>query len=565
MISSSGVFFKNKRLWIAIISGLLVLTAVIAQAMFRPLSPLMGVHGGSLPLDLSKPDAVLQSESLRRLPADVLKSPWLKPVLTEALVDYYENNEARLSLKGTLRRLAFEHDLSWPDQVLAQVLDSPAEVALWRDKDGKLSYWLLVMQRNTVGKLLQGVANIALSDAQLKKVAKLSVDGDEATVYALSYSNQRTLLLVSHGDRLVVASEPALLLDSGGKLIGKRQDVFESLLSKSKTQTTLLERFALRPETRGQHVTVAADFLAFGYQPFFPGVEALRFDFDNTQWQTQALLRGETLPPSGWDASPIWRAMPGAPAACAALPIQWQQAQGLLGEVGAGKQAAKALVEGMSGPLGVCWYGKSQLQSPLFVATARDAATAQALAPTLAKLFAQVIGAGESKHPEQRFPVVTSKGKSVDKGAVDQSWRRVVSARYGNREADGKLPVDGERYFQVSMALSGKHLLFSPDSHLVDNAVATLASKFPPLADSLNQPATTVISLYPASLSRLLEAEALRSLPRDQEPIFRNAAQQHLLPKLKALAKQAPQHLVLPNDIPKTGLNWVAATWQNGR
>ena len=76
------------------------------------------------PIDFSHPDALILSERLSALPRDLLKVPLLKATLTEEFAFYYEEQEGRLSLMGTLRRLAYEHHLSFGDSLVQQGLIS---------------------------------------------------------------------------------------------------------------------------------------------------------------------------------------------------------------------------------------------------------------------------------------------------------------------------------------------------------------------------------------------------------------------------------------------------------
>jgi uncharacterized protein YfaA (DUF2138 family) len=90
----------------------------------------------ALALDLARPDALVETASLADLPRDLLIVPLFRDVLTEDVVAYYEQSEGRLSLAGTFRRLAYEHDLDLGDWVIRAVIDQPAEIALWKGRDG---------------------------------------------------------------------------------------------------------------------------------------------------------------------------------------------------------------------------------------------------------------------------------------------------------------------------------------------------------------------------------------------------------------------------------------------
>lgn len=76
------------------------------------------------------------------------------------------------------------------------------------------------MQHDGLAKALEAVVTVATSDAQLIKV----VDGlgdSGAPVYALRLSAICSILITNRGDRLIVPSEPGMLLDKGGKPISK--------------------------------------------------------------------------------------------------------------------------------------------------------------------------------------------------------------------------------------------------------------------------------------------------------------------------------------------------------
>ena len=148
-----------------------------------------------LALDLARPDALIVSTSLARLPRDILQTPMLREVLKEDFVFYYEHNEDRLSLVGSLRRLAYEHERRWQDRLIELALGAPAELALWRDAKGALRHYLLVMERGVLAKWVQEAATLVLKDSQLKLAAELTLEDDAVPVLALSYGRERGLLL----------------------------------------------------------------------------------------------------------------------------------------------------------------------------------------------------------------------------------------------------------------------------------------------------------------------------------------------------------------------------------
>ena len=169
----------------------------------------------SLGLNLAQPDALVVTSSLSTLPRDLLTVPLARDLLREDFLFYYEQSEDRLGLKGSLRRIAYEHDLAWGDQLLRMVLDQPAEVALWRDADGSLKHYAIAVSRSQLARLIEQAGKVALKDTQMTLAGELNVDGDTVNVFALEYAYHRTLLFAAHGQRMVILSHPGMLY--GGK------------------------------------------------------------------------------------------------------------------------------------------------------------------------------------------------------------------------------------------------------------------------------------------------------------------------------------------------------------
>ena len=558
--------------------ALVVAGAAVVQMVWHPFGRTRALHARQVQLDLTYPDVLIDSQSLSQLPRDVLRVPLLRDVLTEDFATYYEGNEDRLSVAGALRRLAYEQKLDLAETVLKHVFDEPARVMLWRGPDDKLRYWVLSMQRNGLAKALEAVATVATSDTQLSKVADALGDSG-APVYALKLSGTRSILIASKGDRLIALSEPGILLDKDGKPTPKQASALAALLSDDAGKRNVQGTAYSMPtaETTGHHVVVSANYLSFGYQQYFPGIEALRFDFGSGKsdgagksWQSAALIEPGRL--SGkWDNAGLWRALPSDPAACATLPVDWKAAGALLRSVaGDAKEISEAaghVGDAFAGPAAACWYGKSSLVAPLFVAKLSSAAQAEAIKPALAALFGQIIGSYESKAqaddksgPYRRLPVTTRSGP-----ANATLWQRPVSARYGTAQSAGApfaAQLSSDRYFPVTLAIAGDVVVFSPDARLVDDALAVLAKRFPAVADSLprDKAERIVLTMTPASLAPLVRREAGAALPADQEAVFLNAAQTHLFPKLKALSRYAPVSLALDGGVPSSR-GWVPVTW----
>ncbi|KJK20662.1 hypothetical protein UB46_31240 [Burkholderiaceae bacterium 16] len=555
--------------------ALAVAAGVAMQLVWHPFGRAWKGQPRQLELDFSRPDALADSESLSSLPRDMLRVPLLRDVLTEDFVNYYEDNEGRLSAAGALRRIAFEHELDWSDALLKRVFDEPGRLMAWRGADGTLRYWALSMERNGLAKVLQTLGTIAPADTQLSRAGEI----DGTPLYALRIGPARSLLLAGKGDRLVILSEAGMLLDAESKPIAARAKAVAAWLSDDAgAREAPLQSFALdaaKGPPKGHRVVVGANYLSFGYQAFFPGIEALRFDLaggdpkagtDDAVWRSAVLVDGARLP-GQWNTAELWKALPADPAACATLPVDWQAAGKMLQKVSDGKEELATQVgQAFDGPAAVCWYSKSALVAPLFVARIKSADAAATLRPVLASLFGQVIGAyepnaGGEKGAYARLPVQNREGAG---GAV--LWSRAVSSPYGTREAKGApfaAQLSAGAYFPVTLALAGNTVLFSPDGALVDDALAVQGKRFPAVADTMQrgQQARTVLSFTPSALAPLVRREATKALPADQEALFLNAARAHLFPKLKALGAYPAVSLVLADSLP-SGRGWVPVNWQ---
>lgn len=526
---------NKKKLGIFALGGVLCVAAAVGYAAF-------GWHRmgrvNSLKLDLSKPDAMIVTSSLSTLPRDLLTIPLARDVLREDFLFYYEQNEDRLGLKGALRRIAYEHELGWGDQLINMVLDEPAEVALWRDADGSLKHFAIAVSRNKLTRLLEESAKIALKDSQMTVAGSLTVDGDKVPVYALAYAHQRTLLFAAHGQRLVILSHPGMVYGgkTGTDADSKAAEAVAAMLAADPIkQQAMRQLFHLEPQAGAGHsVALKADFLSFGYQPFFGALEALRFDFSKGHWSTRALVDAGKLKPGGYDNHALWPALPHNPAACFALPADWAAMQPVLDKLGKKSIAPLApLTDQLSGPAAVCWYGSSRLYTPLLVATRTPGAVNDEL---LANLFGAAVGntkSGEIK-------------RTAGKGG-EQLWQRSVATPIGEQTP--------------TLAVSGQTVLFSPDAALVELALTVARKKAPAIGDRLADASHTVGLIAPSALSELIRKEAFDALPAAGEPVLRAAADRHLVPRLDALKKYPPYRLVL-KTLPASGIEWQPVEWQ---
>ena len=553
---------KPSRRWPLLLVGLCLVAGVaggFGWLLLKPKAPPVELAGDKL--GLSRPDALLETRSLSQLPKDLLTVPFLKATLTEDFVFYYETHADRLGLIGSLRRIIYEHDLKLQDSLIEQLFDQPADVALWRGADGRLKDFLLVMDRGGLAKLLEPLAKVALDDTQLSVFGNLKVGSDEVPLYQLSYNASKSLLFASRGDKLVVLSNPAKYYDPESGVSEESGHVSPQALAALLNGEKLFpEAFGLpakTPETR-QRLSVNSSVLAMGYQRFIPNFAGLRFDMDDKGWHSY-LAMDELENQPDFDFKPVWQAMPLGASACVTLPVAAEPQKPLLVKLGAEDAVAQTLTEHVAGAAGLCWYADSRLYTPLLVASLKDEDSSK-LDGDLGKLFGSMVGAFESNVEEKVFPVVEKQeGHS-------HVWQRQVSSSFGPyaaRDAENPDAISGKAFMKVSLARHGSTLLFSLDDKLVDKALGTLDKRFPPMADVLPKDVLMPIYFGPDSMAQLMQQETLDSLPQDMEPVFYNAAQTYLIPKLRTLGGYGKYALTLPEGSEPDGhWQWLPLEWK---
>ncbi|MES2186261.1 MAG: DUF2138 family protein [Pseudomonadota bacterium] len=546
------------------VAALAVLVGV-GLGVYKGMRPRFDGAISALAVDLAAPYAYVSTPALSRLPRDIIKAPVVRDLLTEDFAFYYEEQEDRLSLRGALKRIAYEHETTLSDQLVATALDEPAEMAWWPDAKGAPRYWMLAMTRGVLATALQGMAGVAAQDSQLSIIAPVRVNGSDVNAYALVLSPRRTLVLLSQGNRVVVLSDPGLLFGDEKQPDGHALEVVAGLLSGDRGKQSAWRRGFGLGEANAEAVagqggsTIVADarLLSFGYQHFFPGIQALRFDVAANGASLRTALRvkgGGTLPAAPGDRA-LWSALPADPAACTLLPAEWAQMEGVMAgatsaEAKDGKDskdgkdaprppdaaAWKAFTAQLEGPAAVCWYARSQLHTPLFVAqTKADAGSGNdAVLAALARW------------------IVPAKASALDAAAPQGAalWRSEVEAPWGPAN-------DG---YQPTLARQGRWIMFSPDDKLVDLALNTQAKRYPSVLDALPQAAGTTLAVgAPAQIAKLLQREAFAVLPADQEVLLQ-AARQHLVPRFDALRKLPPARAVASGAADGNG--WVPVDWQ---
>lgn len=535
-------------------------------------------YGGSINarhVDLAAPDAYISTPALSRLPRDLVKSPLARDVLTPDFAFYYEENEERLALVGSLKRIAFEHETTVADRLLQLVLDEPAEVALWKDDKGAPRYWLIAMTRGALAKIAQNAGPLVANDGQLSKIGTLPGADGATSVIALTLSSRRTFAIVARGDRVVVLNDPGLLFDDNRQLDPEAAKTVAALLSPRAADQGLYRRHFGLGAPGTDHVLLAdSSLLSLGYRDFFPGLQALQVDVapGGATLRTQLRVAGDRTLPALPVSATLWSGVPMGAAACSWLPADWSRARALL-DAAADAQAAKPdsadddaasaprkaasaprkpaakdpvdpkpawerLVAKLDGPAAVCWYTRSQMHTPLLVAHLRAGTTPAAVDPGLGLLANWLIG-GDA--------VAQARPKSA---VAARRWQQDVSAPYGAVSAGGR--------YRATLARDGAWVSFSPDDKLVDLALSAQERRYPSVGDTLPTGAATLAMVAPKQVADLVQREAFAVLPAQQE-LFRQAALAHLVPRLDALRRWPDVHAA-PVGTP-SAQGWVDVVW----
>lgn len=520
----------------------------------------------STAVNLLQPDAFLDTQSLSSLPKDILAAPVLRDLATEELFFYYREDEGRLGLEGSLRRIGFEHQLELGDRLIAGILDRPAQIAFWKSHDGKLGLWLMAVGRDGLLPAFEALAKAALSDNQLRVAGTLPGHAD-TSVFELRFNKSRKLYFTSLGEQLLVFSDASILLNTEAET----QDRLNRLLAAPHPSALWQQAFQMTARTVTHSLAVSANYLSLGYQALFPDLRALRFDYDAAGWKA-GISAAEAFPAAG----KVWRAIPDRPALCAALPVATDRLAELLAKV-VDEQAAQNLSDEIIAPALICWYDKAKLYTPLLVIQKKTPAS---LGDSLKSAFETAIGNHEAGVEQEQAPTEPVKlDENGEPQAADvkvdylppfeiteqtladgRILRREVSSPYGtlsSEDSEHQQDMRSSRYFPVALAEWQDLLLFSPDSVLVDDAVAVLEGRYPALLDSLPAAADSFVLVTPEHLAELLKTSLLESLPDGQEAIFRANVSERLLPQLE----QFKDHSVVRLRAPGAKADWEPLEW----
>jgi len=218
------------------------------------------------------------------------------------------------------------------------------------------------------------------------------------------------------------------------------------------------------------------------------------------------------------------------------VPLDWHTVSEIVGGA-TNKPSLKDSVslDAMSGSAIACWYGESNLYSPVFIAhLSNDLPDRNA---TLQALASWAIAAkGEASITNQ--PALERLFKGRDDTMV---WR-------------------GAGTGVAALAARGQFVAFSPDQKLVDLVLATMARSSPSVADQMAVSAMTLAVMTPQRLSTMAEREAYAALSGPGDANLLATAQTRLPPHMKALAAYPPYRLDL-SDAANTA--WRQVEWRS--
>lgn len=242
------------------------------------------VHN-NLQIDLNEPDLFLDSDSLSQLPKDLLTIPFLHDVLSEDFVFYYQNHADRLGIEGSIRRIVYEHDLTLKDKLFSSLLDQPAQAALWHDKQGHLSHYMVLIQRSGLSKLLEPLLFAATSDSQLSKteISSIKINSETVPVYQLRYNGNNALMFATYQDKMLVFSSTDMLFKDDQQDTEATAIAGDLLSGKNAGKQALARKSVLLKKRQYASASWSAPLLGFGYQRLMPSLLAYA-----SKWVTTA-------------------------------------------------------------------------------------------------------------------------------------------------------------------------------------------------------------------------------------------------------------------------------------
>ena len=514
-----------------------------------------------------EPDIVILTKKVADLPKDLVQNTFLNKVITKETMFYYEDDPRYLGLLGTIRRLAYEHKVELRDSIVKYILSIPAEIALWKSTDGKIRDFLFISN----GKILnKNILSFYLQFKQItsdKRVGTFSYNGADG--YYIEVRG-RELAIWVHKNKLYISNmHPKYFPD---KNENKLKELVTMKFDEDSGSGFFSRLYNTHLGNNKHSIIVASEFLSFGYNYFFPAISAIRLDFRAKNWSLYSLTNPESLKGDS-NISELWKAFPKSAAMCVGLPINSSRVAEIIskyraltkarleedksveqhgtaqasaeneGDASEGSQKAEVgfsefekylftneeIATLIKHPVGLCWYERSTIYTPLFVAKVSGALKNK---DKIKFLFDKFVGGLEKDYEY---------GEIEESISGDfQSYSRIVSSKYGLHKNSEEMSIDilkFKKYFKINLSFNDKFIIFSPDSKLASLAVAVLSKKTPSISDQLKiKNKNLSYLLNPYGLSQLLDRYIKEVLPSSQESVFRTSIEKHLSTAFKNLS-----------------------------
>ncbi|WP_162845159.1 DUF2138 family protein [Hydromonas duriensis] len=533
-------WYQRRRL----ILPLLIAAPVIAAGLwFGNVFSTSSISGQDALVELSSPDAWIHSQNLSQLPRDLLTVPLIKDVLTEDFLYFYDTDEDWLSLKGSIRRISFEHELNWQDNLVQSIAQSPADIYLWRDSSSALRYWAIAFERKGLTAVAQQLAQIKLNaDKQLSQIGSVKVDGDEVPVLQMKLSPRRNMVLAVHGERLALVSDAAMLNDGRGKLSDAAGQLLEKMLDDDVDERQKIAKDLLSPneEKVAQSIALSQRFFAQGYGALMPHVRGLRFYYDGSAWHSQVHLAEGTSAPN----IQIWQHIPSNAAWCVSTTIDWSQVQKNLDA--ADTLNEKPDLSKVFNPTGAaCWYeGESNsVTKPLLIGQLNEASDKNTdIAKTMSDLF--------------NWTVSTNKTYLADVRKAANALRKATNQLSALKSEQKKLEKEADAFNRKSWEARRKTLKadIAASKKRMEQEEDNASPELLPQIKERNQ---EFLTLYQDEL-KTLESEPDEYKKRFEESLTKNKTQQdetsELISKLTDTLK-TEQTRARDNSAPSFALN----------
>lgn len=533
------------------------------------------------------PDIVILTKNLSDLPSDLVNNSFLGKVITKETMFYYEDDPQYLGILGTLRRLSYEHNVEFKDNVLKYILSMPAEIALWKGTDGKIKDFLFVSDEKSLNKNILGFYLKLKQIRSDSKIRTFSYNGQEG--YYLQVRNQ-DLAIWNNDNKLYITNlHPKYFPDKNEK---KLEEIIKKTVVSDNGKGFYKRLYNV--ELKNKHsVILNSEFLSFGYNYFIPSLKAIRLDFENKKWGVQSLLEGDEKFKTA-STSELWKAFPKSTAMCTGLPLNSERVSGIVNkykeltlkrleeeknnpkeeqstetsENKEGQDKVDSKVVKKEKPLDIekalfsdseigdlvknvvaaCWYERSTIYTPLFITKVSNTEDKK---EKIKFLFDKFIGGLEKRYDYKEIKEQTQNGITI--------FTRVISSKYGVKESHETTEqgLKFDKFFDAKLAYNNEYLIFSPDGDLVDLAISTLNKKNPSVHDELkisNKNISYLLSPY--GLSQLLDKYMKEALPSGQESVFRTAIEGHLSSAFKKLANLKPFGVDMPKASEDKTMKW---------